>query len=576
MPESISDLENWFSEHHGGWKAMRTILDTIDALVIVIDKQGNLVLFNQACSNLTGYEFKEVQGRPFYELLLIPEEVEAVRALFDKLNAGLFPNRHENYWVTKNGDRRWIDWSNTALTDDDGEVVYVVGTGLDLTQRRLAEQEVLQSEKEVRIKNAVLDSVNTVLLETLTCETDKEVAQVCLEAAVKMTGSRFGFIGEINQDGRFDTIALSNPGWEACLVPETDAVKAINNMELRGLWSAVIKDKQSIIANDPSSHPASVGLPQGHPALTSFLGTPLKHGGRTFGMCALANKEGEYVDSDVSSMKALSVAFVQALNRKRAEHRFLEERKQLLSIFDGITEVVYVADPATYEILFMNQALKQVFGEAQGQVCYEVFQNKSSPCEFCTNDIIFKSKTGQAHIWEFYNTVAGRWFRCVDKAIRWPDGRRVRYEMAIDITDIKEAEEAIRRSAISRQLVGEMFRDLQKHSSLRDGDMFKAGSELAGRVNSAGIDEYLDTFSAMGMGALSLHSMEEDGRRWVFIGDKLMEGVTHSVKPTGHYTRGFLCGAVSRVTGAPKVACVETNCQSMGDDCCRFIVQVLK
>ena len=55
-----------------------------------------------------GYLFEEVQGRPFWELFLIPEEVEPVKSVFDRLRAGRFPNEFENYWVTRDGDRRLI------------------------------------------------------------------------------------------------------------------------------------------------------------------------------------------------------------------------------------------------------------------------------------------------------------------------------------------------------------------------------------------------------------------------------------------------------------------------------------
>ena len=87
-----------------------------------------------------------------------------------------------------------------------------------------------------------------------------------------MTGSKFGFIGELNPQGRFDTIALSNPGWDACNLPDSDATLLICDMELRGIWSRVLQDEQSLIVNDPPSHPDRVGTPEGHPPLTAFPG----------------------------------------------------------------------------------------------------------------------------------------------------------------------------------------------------------------------------------------------------------------------------------------------------------------
>ncbi len=132
--------------------------------------------------------------------------------------------------------------------------------------------------------------------------------------------------------------------------------------------------------------------------------------------------------------------------RRKSEKLLNTERGQLISMFDGIDEVVYVADPNTYEMLYMNGIAKKNWGDGVGQKCHYVLQKLDSPCPFCTNNRIFGDNTGTSYIWEFRNTVNQRWYRCIDKVINWPDGRLVRYEMAIDIQDRKEAEEALKES----------------------------------------------------------------------------------------------------------------------------------
>lgn len=138
--------------------------------------------------------------------------------------------------------------------------------------------------------------------------------------------------------------------------------------------------------------------------------------------------------------------FRDVTERKRADDVLDFERRQLLSIFDGIDEIIYVIDPETYEVLYANRALRNAFGDVAGRTCYRVFQGLESPCPFCTNDQILGENVGKACIWEHRNRVTGRWYRCIDRAIRWPDGRIVRHEMAIDVTDRKRAEEALRES----------------------------------------------------------------------------------------------------------------------------------
>ncbi|MDZ8105272.1 MAG: response regulator [Nostoc sp. DedQUE12a] len=116
------------------------VLDTASALVVVTDSQGQIVRFNQACEQITGYSFDEVRGRYFWNLFLLPEEVELVKAAFEQLQAGKTFQQHENYWVMKDGSHRLIAWSNTILKNYDGSVEYVVGTGIDITERKRTEQ----------------------------------------------------------------------------------------------------------------------------------------------------------------------------------------------------------------------------------------------------------------------------------------------------------------------------------------------------------------------------------------------------------------------------------------------------
>ena len=85
--------------------------------------------------------------------------MKRVQAGFGELRAGLFPNEGENYWVTKDGSRRLIAWSNTALLDNDGSVEYIISTGIDITERRQAEQALHESEEAERIQAAKMESL---------------------------------------------------------------------------------------------------------------------------------------------------------------------------------------------------------------------------------------------------------------------------------------------------------------------------------------------------------------------------------------------------------------------------------
>jgi PAS domain S-box-containing protein len=118
-----------------------TLLDTVDALVVVLDREGRIIRFNRACEVATGYTFAEVKNKPFWDIFLTPEEIHEVKAVFRELCSGLGPKTHENYWINKEGRLRRIAWSNTALIKE-GQVQFVIGTGIDITEREQAERHI--------------------------------------------------------------------------------------------------------------------------------------------------------------------------------------------------------------------------------------------------------------------------------------------------------------------------------------------------------------------------------------------------------------------------------------------------
>ena len=117
------------------------------------------------------------------------------------------------------------------------------------------------------------------------------------------------------------------------------------------------------------------------------------------------------------------------------------ERRQFLSILDTTDNLIYISDPESYEILYVNNALTNLFGsDIVGKKCYEILRGMEIPCDFCTNKYIFGENRGKSYSWEYQNKEKRRWYKCIDRAIKWPDGRWVRYETAVDITESKKME----------------------------------------------------------------------------------------------------------------------------------------
>src|SRR5262245_7756466 len=109
------------------------LIDIVPALVVVLDPEGRVVHFNRICQELTGFDRSEVEGRPIWDTLTVPEEIEQVKRVFYSLRDGLLPNTVENYWLCKSGERRLISWHNAPVPGPDARARWIIGAGIDIT-----------------------------------------------------------------------------------------------------------------------------------------------------------------------------------------------------------------------------------------------------------------------------------------------------------------------------------------------------------------------------------------------------------------------------------------------------------
>jgi two-component system, cell cycle sensor histidine kinase and response regulator CckA len=191
-------------------------------------------------------------------------------------------------------------------------------------------------------------------------------------------------------------------------------------------------------------HPGSRELLGSQGTLAALL-VPLVVDGRYSGFLGLDDciRSRLWTNAEVTSLRALSRIMAGALERREAEDRLEAERGQLLSIFHSISEPIYVADPYTHEVLFVNKAMLELLHEdPRGGLCYREFHGLESPCSFCTNEIIL-ARRDETYRWERRDGSRGRTYAVHNRIMRWPDGRDVRLELAFDITQQKRLEEQL-------------------------------------------------------------------------------------------------------------------------------------
>jgi PAS domain S-box-containing protein len=455
----------------------RELVQNANSAIIQWNRSGKITLFNEYAQQFFGYSVDEVLGKDVG--ILLPQgqsgDADPSELIRDVVNE---PQRYANNInenVCKDGRRVWMAWTNKPIYDENGQVLEILAVGTDITKQK-------QAEEITSRQNAVLEGINKILNAALTCETEEQLGSICLTVAEEVTQSQFGFVGEINAEGKLDDIAISDPGWSACkmLIPKghTGYRTAPGGVTIHGIYGRVLKEGKGFFTNDPPSHPDSIGFPEGHPVLKAFLGVPLIHKNETIGMVAVGNRLGGYYCEQFESLETLATAIAQAFiqhkaenevrrsrddlevrvkertaqldrtvsqlqrqvkQRIQAEQTATAERQRFNDVLETLPAYVCLLTP-DYYMPFANKVFRDRFGYYPDKKCYEFLFNRPEPCENCGTHKVLETHEPQHWEWTEPN---GRDYDVYDFPFKDTDGSQLILEMGIDITERKRAEASL-------------------------------------------------------------------------------------------------------------------------------------
>ncbi|MFP5230061.1 MAG: PAS domain S-box protein [Acidobacteriota bacterium] len=190
------------------------VLDTMSALVLVVDTAGRIVRFNRACEQISGYTFAELAGRSFPQELFLNEERAKAFHLLEESRSDVRREPTELHWLSRDGRRRLIAWTTTTLTDGSGDINFIIMTGVDVTDQREATSALYASEARYRqLVESSLGIVFTHDLEGRILSINASAAESLGYRAEEMVGRRLSDFVPDEDRSAFDTylrkIALS-------------------------------------------------------------------------------------------------------------------------------------------------------------------------------------------------------------------------------------------------------------------------------------------------------------------------------------------------------------------------------
>lgn len=135
----ITDLKRTEEELQGERNVVSAILDTVGALVVVLDREGRAVRFNRACELMTGKASEAACGTFVWDLFLVPGEREAFKEVFRKISDTYSRTEHESSCVARDGSHRTIAWSAAVLPAAEPSPAYIILSGIDMTEQKRAQ-----------------------------------------------------------------------------------------------------------------------------------------------------------------------------------------------------------------------------------------------------------------------------------------------------------------------------------------------------------------------------------------------------------------------------------------------------
>ncbi len=124
-----------------------SLIETAQAIILVLDTKGRIVRFNHYMEELIGYRLDEVKGKNWFETFLKPEDGKAVAALFQKALSDNQTRGNVNSIIARNGRQILVEWHDKTLKDRTGRTLGLLAVGQDITERVRMQQRLQRLEK---------------------------------------------------------------------------------------------------------------------------------------------------------------------------------------------------------------------------------------------------------------------------------------------------------------------------------------------------------------------------------------------------------------------------------------------
>lgn len=324
-----------------------TVINSLPGLFYLFDERGHLQQWNRNFEIISGYSPEEIEKMHPLDFFREEEKnlvANAIREVFERGES-----RVEAEFIPKEG--RGIPYDLTGLRFILDGTPYLAGVGIDITDRKLAEEEHKVNESRI---SALLE------LSRMTDQSDQMLTDFALEKAIELTGSSIGYLAFMNEEETELTMySWSRQAMEECLV-ETKPI--VYPVETTGLWGEAVRQRKPLITNDyEAPNPLKKGYPSGHVQVIRHMNIPLFDGDRIVLVAGVGNKNDPYGEPDIHQLTLLMDGMWKIIKQKRAEDALRDSEEKYYTTMDNAGDMILLADLDGY-LLECNKKAEELLG----------------------------------------------------------------------------------------------------------------------------------------------------------------------------------------------------------------------
>ena len=356
-------------------KRFALVLDAANDGMWDWNPQTNETFFDVNYYAMLGYENNEFSGRfEEWEKHLHPEDRQFTLETLNRYLKGELDLFHAEFrLLTKSGIYMWIlSRGKIVERDKEGQIIRVVGTHTDITERKKAEEQLHLDETRLETLLELNQKQDSSV---------EELTEFVLEEGVRLTNSELGYLAFVNET-------------ETQLIMHTFSKHAIGKTEMMangppyildisetGLLGEVVRQRKPVITNEYRlDNPLNKGYPSGHVEIKNHMSIPVFDGEKVVAVAGVGNKRTNYDMADSRQLTLLMDGLWSIIKRKEDHEEMSRLRNLLQNITDSMPSILISVNDQMKVIQWNKEAedfSRIKVAEAEGENLMQVFPRLS-------------------------------------------------------------------------------------------------------------------------------------------------------------------------------------------------------